>query len=68
MKLEPIDAPEVRQVLKKLEFEPLEGSNNDAVEIWIGRSGHTISIPYFRRGDRTRFVKQAFNDIVDKFT
>ena len=68
MKLESIDASEVRPAMRKLLFEPMEGSNNISVEFWIARSGEPVSIPYFQRNDNTRFVKQAFDDIVDKFT
>ena len=66
MKLEQIDGAEVRRVLDRLGFEPLDGANNDVVEMWIARSGEAVSIPYYRRGDRSSFVKQAYDDILEQ--
>ncbi len=68
MRLESIDAGIVRDTFRRLGLEPLDGSNNDAVEIWIAKSGDPVSIPFYRRGERDRFVKQSFDSIIQELS
>jgi hypothetical protein len=68
VRAEEVDSNEARKVLRNLGLEPHQGSNNDVSELWLTASGHPESIPFFRRGDRTSFLRCAFDELVDKLT
>lgn len=68
IKAEFVNGAEARESLRRLGLEPMPGSNNDAVEIWVSTSGHPHSIPYFKRGDKDRFLKIAFDAVIDELT
>ena len=57
MKSEPIRAPEVREQLRALGAQPLEGSNHPRFEIWIDEDGHPHTLPYHKPGNRRSFEK-----------
>lgn len=68
IKAESIDGAIVREALRQLGLEPMEGSNNEKAEIWIAKDGQPYMIPYFKRGDKDRFLLRAFEDVIDKLT
>ena len=67
MNYEDIDAAEAREMLRLLGLKPMEGSNNPRGEFWVAESGHPYFFPHGKRGPQT-FVKEVFDDIVDKLT
>lgn len=58
---------EVREILRHLGLEPLEGSNNKKGEFWITETGHPYFFPYGTRLGET-FVAQAVNEILEDLT
>lgn len=67
MKLDETDAVQAREILHLLGLQPMEGSNNPHGEFWITTTGHPYFFPYSNRSPRV-FVKQAFDDAIDKLT
>lgn len=68
IKAEWVDGEMARAALRQLNLRPLDGSNNDVVEHWVTDSGQPHMLPYFKRGDKDRFLKRAFEDLVDELT
>lgn len=68
IKAECIDAAQGRQILRNLGLKPMEGANHAAYEYWVAESGHPYWIPYCHKGDKLRFLKRAFDDVVDELS
>ena len=68
MKIESINAAEVRVILGKMKLEPLEGSNNSRGEFWVDKSGHPFFLPYYQDGHNDLFMKNAFEDLIEKLS
>lgn len=60
--LEPVPAAPIREELRRRGYEPMEGSHNLMVEFWIRGDGSTICLPYFVKGDFTRFEQIAVQE------
>lgn len=65
---EGIDAAEVRAVLKGFGLDLMEGSNNDAFEYFVNGTGHPFYLPYFKRGDKSQFLKAAYEALVEELS
>lgn len=66
IKSEPIDGAVVREVLRRLGMKPMEGGNNNRFEIWLTDTGHPECLPYYKTGDKDRFLKHAFDQLVER--
>ena len=63
--MEAIEANKAWKVLTELGIEKLPGSSNDAVELLVGPNGAGYTLPFFRRGSRTKYQKEALDKIVE---
>ena len=61
-----IDAETVWRILSDLGVERLPGSSNDTIDYLISKSGQPYILPFSRRGDRSKYLKIAFDSILEQ--
>jgi len=66
MKLTRIEANSVRIILEGFGLRQMEGANNARFEIWLNDSGNPYFLSYFKPNDPNHFVKDQFDEILQK--
>ena len=64
MKSEPISAPKVREELRTLGAQLMDGATHDRFEIWLGEDMQPYMLPYHKPGNRRTFEKQPALDVL----
>jgi hypothetical protein len=63
---ETIDAAIAWRTLSALEVERVPGSSDDRHDFLISKSGDPFTLPFARKGNRSKYLKRAFDEVVEQ--